>query len=280
MKLTIEERRCAACNIDISQKSPRAVFCSKKCRDSPQFWGTFCAQCGGKLFAKKENASAIKTCSAKCRALLKYPSFNENFFAEPNPTNSYWAGLIAADGCIVLDRGYKILHLGLKSQDGAHLEKLQSSIGAGVLQDKATYLESTGKTYGSTAFKLYSEKICQDLNDNFNITPRKSLVLSPPPLEGDCATAFVAGYVDGDGSYVKDRNRPRLTALGTFEMLRWISHVCGIPKVPRKSQNIFIIAFCGNDAIRVRKLFHNLDLPLLERKRNRWEELGANLAIL
>lgn len=274
-------RRCENCKDDISHKHSRAVFCSKRCRDAPRFHGTFCVQCGEKLFVKRENAKSIKTCSGQCRVLLKYPDFKEDYFATPNLENSYWAGFIAADGCIHIDQGYSVLTVSLKSEDVGHLQKLQSSIGGGTLTRKTIRLASTGKTYPYDSFRLYAENICNDLTLNYNITPRKSLTLQPPDLTGDCARAFIAGYIDGDGSYKRDRNRPCLDVLGTYEMILWISHVYGIDRPPRKQNNVYLVSFNGNDAIRVRDSFSNLDIPLLERKKNRWEELGVpNMRIL
>lgn len=49
---------------------------------------------------------------------------NTEFFKEPNTLNSYWAGFIAADGCIqqYKDNRQPTLAINLKSSDINHLE--------------------------------------------------------------------------------------------------------------------------------------------------------------
>ena len=280
MKLTVEERRCEKCNADIGHKRSDARYCSKKCRDSPQFWGTFCAQCGGELFVKKEEASVIKACSAKCRALLKNPSFNENFFAEPNPTNSYWAGFIAADGCVYHGGGKQKLSIVLKSTDEGHLVRLQSTIGAGTLHRGRSYSKERDKVYHNVRYVLYSKTICSDLKRVFNVTQRKSLTLEPPIGLGTVnSLAFIAGYIDGDGSYTKSGTRPILKIAGTRSMLEWIVSSVGFSSGWEDRINYHVIYFRSDDSIRIRDSIRKLNLPLLERKRSRWEQMQLDLEI-
>lgn len=268
-------RKCKGCGVDISDKSLRFQYCSEKCRVAPRFRGKYCPHCGGQIVSELRSNHRRKYCSRSCSRKSRYkrdnPFFNEDFFSKPDLENSYWAGFIAADGC-VLDGGERDnqLVIGLNSKDGYHLEKLKSSIRAG----KIDYHKS------KVRYRLSSNKVCDDLRRVFNITPRKSLALKPPKLNTDCAYAFIAGYVDGDGCYRRDRTRPRITFVGTYEILSWMMVVYGIEKTPKKTGNIFRIDITGDNAIQIRDSYCDMDLPLLERKKNRWEELGLNLKIL
>ena len=47
-------------------------------------------------------------------------SFNERFFSEDSEASFYWAGFIAADGCLYK----KTLSIGLSSKDKCHLQKI------------------------------------------------------------------------------------------------------------------------------------------------------------
>lgn len=221
-------------------------------------------------------------CSQKCRFLGENPDYNEDFFSKPNVINSYWAGLIAADGCVVdAKRGQRRLTFALKESDRQHVDSLCSAIGAGSVYENSQHDKRTNKTYHRVEYKIPSDKICDDLAENFNIHPRKSLIHEPPKIEDDLALAFIAGYIDGDGSYTYRHKRPIIKIVGTVEFLSWISRHYEINKTPRPDgSKIHAISFYGNDAIRIRESFKNLNLPLLDRKKNRWEELGLNLSLL
>lgn len=270
-------RKCLACKTNISHRRSNAKYCSNKCSKSQHFRGTYCIQCGKGLITANPKS---RFCSWACIKLSRNPHFNQDYFAVPNLENSYWAGFIAADGCIYRRaKGTRTLSIGLQLKDKQHLINLKSRIGAGSLSDVKHYNEN-GRTYHSVTFLVYSDKICNDLGSNFNIYPQKSLTLSPPTLKGDLALAYIAGYIDGDGSYTRSNNRPVISIVGTAEVLQWIANIAGVEKNPRNHKNIHEMTLHGNDAINVRKSFEQLDLPLLDRKKNRWEELGLNLSML
>ena len=280
MKLTVEERRCAACNIDISQKSPRAVFCSPKCYSAPRFLGTYCIGCGAPLVVAPGNKNQTKTCSARCRFLLENPDFNENYFDVPTIENSYWAGFIAADGCIYQNPNptkSMCLSIKLQSGDKGHLVKFQDVIGAGGIYEEESKSPSSDKKCYASKYMIVSDKICLDLAKSFNIHSRKSLTHKPPNLDGDFAKAFLAGYIDGDGWYSIKNNRPRLGMCGTKEMLIWGLDQMDVAKAPTSRPPIYWVEIYGNDAIEVRQWFLDLGVPLLDRKKDKWERNGCNI---
>lgn len=152
---------------------------------------------------------------------------NENFFEVPNEKNSYYAGFIAADGCIRVRKGVyvttKTLCFGLSKKDENWLENFKKDI------------EYTGpiKTYESNGRKfvrmlITSNKICDDLEKNFNITPQKTFTLQPPNIVyRNLIDSYICGYIDGDGSVCFSKNRHKqkrvsISIIGTFNLLNWV----------------------------------------------------------
>lgn len=58
--------------------------------------------------------------------MYKKYNVNENFFSLDTPESFYWAGFIAADGCIL--KNLKVLEIGLGIKDKKHLKKFKSAI--------------------------------------------------------------------------------------------------------------------------------------------------------
>lgn len=276
------QRGCENCGADISHRRKDVRFCSKKCSDAPRLSGSLCEYCGVEYPVatnnKKRNRFCSKGCANRTQFLANNPNFKEDYFAEPNLENSYWAGFIAADGYIyVPKKGQRILGIRLKSTDREHLIKLQSSIGAGTLTETTTFSEQYNKEYYGTSYRLSSDKVCFDLLKNFNIGERKSLTLEPPDLSGDLTTAFIAGYIDGDGSYSMGAYSPRLGIVGTEIFLSWILKQYGLKSSIYYTNGTYGVSIYGDNAIGIRRGIHDLNLPLLERKRHRWEELGFDI---
>lgn len=123
----------------------------------------------------------------------------------------YWAGFIAADGCIKTE---KCLSIGLAAIDVSHLEILKQNFGGNIYwrKDKSA---AEWISYKAT-------NIIHFLNE-MNITKRKSKTLMPPDItkENDIRR-FIRGYFDGDGGISKSKNRLCCFFLGTQEFLTWI----------------------------------------------------------
>src|SRR5690606_13170770 len=110
--------------------------------------------------------------------------FNRQYFATPNTTNSYWAGFIAADGCVG-GRGNSI-SIVLSKQDQEHLEKFKVS--AQLPQPITNFSKKSPRSesnYEYSSLVVVCEEWARDLLTNFNITSKKSLTLEPPPLKED-----------------------------------------------------------------------------------------------
>lgn len=200
---------------------------------------------------------------------------DEGFFKIPNILNSYWAGFIAADGCIC-ERDRSLICV-MKLSDKFHLERFVQSI-------QYTGIIKENKSSGFTS-DLYARlvihgipSILRDLDCNFNITPHKTFTLRPPNLIClEHRAAYFAGYIDGDGSiYIKNsNNQPTISVGGRKILLDWfkelINHKMGIHehskiRKVKDEKSFYEYKINGFYAKEVSKFINKLDLPLLERK--------------
>lgn len=191
--------------------------------------------------------------------------FNDKFFSKTNIKNSYWAGFIAADGSIHLRR--PLLEIALNKKDKKHLLKFKKAIKS----DKKMYFNSGDNTY---KFSITSKEYVKYLNENFNITSRKSLTLKPPKgLTRRQQLAFIAGYIDGDGCIWFRNNNIVLEILGTKKLLTWIKSILikqfnykNSLKISKKG-NIFKLRATSNNIRNVLKTIKR-NSPVMERKWN------------
>lgn len=135
-----------------------------------------------------------------------------DFFKNANTEEAaYWAGFIAADGCIVNYGKNLSLKVGISIKDLSHLRKFK--IGKNI-----TFYKN------SCWIEISNLNLCLDL-EKYNITPRKSLTLRfPKNINKKNIHHFMRGYFDGDGcadkhSNKKASNKLRLRLLGTKEFL-------------------------------------------------------------
>lgn len=202
--------------------------------------------------------------------------FNHNFFSKPNLLNSYWAGFIAADGCIYIpkDNSQRLLQIRLAKLDRKHLEKFSEQLN--FLGELGTKQKRKGSTE-QTTINLSSDKICLDLKKNFNITPRKSLTLKPPKhLTKKQALAFIVGYIDGDGCIYNARKYLGLEIVGTKKMLFWIKCRLKSTKVNLKTNNVTVFGkqykfqMLGKKTEVLLAFLNRINVPKLKRK---WDKI-------
>lgn len=201
------------------------------------------------------------------RKKRKY-TVDDNYFSHPTLVNSYWAGFLAADGCITSKNNInKKLSLSLQRKDKEHIIAFSNSIGfSGPVVD----YESHGNP--QTRVVISSVKIANDLADNFNITPKKSLTLKPPNLTGKLALAFIVGYIDGDGTigiYTKQStNRPYsyLSVIGTKEVLYWVRKTLGANRAIYKKKNVYSFVMTDKSARKALQKLLTIKTPRLARK--------------
>lgn len=188
---------------------------------------------------------------------------DHEFFSVPNPINSYWAGFIAADGCV--NTGRDRIEIVTHSDDAKHLAGFKELIGtSNKLQERND---------GCVKLAVTSSQWRKDLSDNFNIIPQKSLTLEPPELKRAAdRKAFIAGYIDGDGHIGIKKSSTgawgyiRIYIVGTKSVLEWIAEEVGVPAEVRPKDNIYAVEWSGWNAFKIYNDLWNPRLPILGRK--------------
>lgn len=205
----------------------------------------------------------------------------ENYFEIPNTENCYYAGFIAGDGCICDTEkwGQKFLQLMITDKepifDLHNKLQLSNKISVGFPKNKKPIYK----------LKAYSNKICNDLFKNWNITPRKTNTLMPPNLKDlEFIKSYLIGLIDADGciSYEKNKNYFRLRITGNSEsLLDWckkylakIGQVNERPKLQTCNKNSLQVSY---DSRKARHILINLkdhEVPKLLRKWGKVNDLS------
>jgi hypothetical protein len=191
-----------------------------------------------------------------------------------NDETCYWAGFIAADGCLshnLLNRG-KTLKFTLSNKDLILLNDFVNflEISLDKIKVKEKYC-SLNISIGSVGFEIFEK--------NFNIVPKKSLILNPPNLYNpNEILSFIKGYIDGDGCLNIDRKYPRINLTGTYNMLSWVSNnfysILGVNNNnPTKSKNVYQIAWKGKPAYIIYQKMNSINKLGLKRKWTKFDLL-------
>lgn len=209
-------------------------------------------------------------------------NLNHNFFNSFNKNSCYWAGFIAADGNVLDFKKSKVFRLSieLSIKDIFHIQKFKENINS----NKKIYTRNRKSFYKdswSAKISLHSENLLNDLYKNFNICPRKSLILLPPEnIPEEFIMHFIRGYLDGDG-YIEIAQQ-RIGFLGTKEMLEWIKNnirkycnICSRNQTIKKEGNIYRLRFGGNQVMEILYwLYNDSDEKIrLDRKYNLYLKL-------
>lgn len=148
---------------------------------------------------------------------MKY-GCNDEFFYANTPESFYWAGFIAADGCVRIQNAkYKQLIIGIDKKDIEHLYKFKRAI---QFNGPISLRKS-----GICTISISSDKIFNDLA-TFNVIPRKTEVydISKRVIGAELVNHFIRGYFDGDGSFYYDKrngtNRLCAKLIGTFDFIK------------------------------------------------------------
>lgn len=194
------------------------------------------------------------------KKVTKY-SCDENYFEKNNEGSFYWAGFLAADGCLYERKNYSsfVLKITLSEKDKDHLVLFKKNI-----ESNHPVKDYISNNYLSSEIQVCSSKIFNDLK-RFNITPRKTHSYSFPSwlINHEDVHHFIRGYVDGDGSFsiykAKNRNVPqfRFSVRGTENFLTKMHEVidenCGFKKIERKlqfSNGIAGVGYSGNKVVK------------------------------
>lgn len=197
---------------------------------------------------------------------------DDNYFSITNEENSYWAGFIAADGYIYDKTKENVsLSIMLAEKDKNHLLNFKKAINS----NKPLW-EGNCKGFKSCSLTLASKQICKDLENNFNITPRKSFTLKFPVFKNNLTKdKFIQGYIDGDGCVIIHENYPSISVLGNYNFLLEIknrfheltqSNKC---IYLYKKKNLYEIIVRNKEALYLYNYFKNIKGMKLERKWNK-----------
>ena len=190
----------------------------------------------------------------------------------------YWAGFIAADGCLLCIPGESepsTVRIRLAARDAYHLEMFKAATEfAGPI---AFYDGGATVSIAVSGARPWTA----DLESRFSITPCKSKTLRPPNLtDNDEILAFIAGLIDGDGCIsVSDRGswiERKIDLSGTEALMVWVKVHLDRLVPARRIGNVRFYA-CGLarlclGGLRALALVERLpvNLPLMSRK---WSKL-------
>jgi len=154
---------------------------------------------------------SLKRNGYKINKLVRH-SCNETFFQQDTPESFYWAGFIAADGCVRYSERGKYgkprydLYIALAQKAKSHLEKIKDSLEySGPIKDYLVKNSKRNSKWNDTwksEISITSKQIFDDLA-RFNIVPRKSLTYTFPEwlINHPLVYHFMRGCFDGDGSF-------------------------------------------------------------------------------
>lgn len=203
---------------------------------------------------------------------------NQQFFDKTGQLQSYWAGFIAADGC--LNAKKNCVSIRLNAKDRIHLENFKKAVEyTGPIRDVKPY----GISNAQVLLQCHSvSEWIESLNYYYSLTPNKSLTLMPPKhLSNDNIWSYIAGYIDGDGSI--SISPWRIQLIGTKALLSWIKGHFDIaaPSDRKLAQVIkskkckqYLYSVSSRRAEKILSMISNRDVPLLERK---WKIIKGKL---
>lgn len=196
---------------------------------------------------------------------------NDLFFEECNEKSLYWAGFIAADGCVKQRIGRKSsrfeLQIGLAIRDEEHLITFKADIGTSSpirrFIVKNSLRNQKWNDCETSQITITSEKLFNSLA-HYNIVPRKSLIYTFPEwvVEHPFVNHFMRGYFDGDGSWFWQHHKTKAPQLyfslrGTPEFLTTyrllLERHCGLlerDKPIRINNGIGVLEYGGNGVCR------------------------------
>jgi len=173
-------------------------------------------------------------------------SCDHHFFSRDNEQSIYWAGFIAADGCVHKRKkgGSKTLQISLSEKDADHLARFKSDINFnGQIYKSVTKHSSKNPKWNDSVKRSVSVSSFQMFKDlkRFNIFPAKTHKYTFPDwlVSHELVNHFMRGYVDGDGSFFYDKTRPRVCfeLRGTYEFLKSFKEIID-KNISYKSKNI------------------------------------------
>lgn len=219
------------------------------------------AQCDCGRTIKTRTNCIVRGETTTCGCLRsKSLDIKADAFKIPNEESLYWAGFLAADGCV----SGSYLHLNLQDRDSAHIEKIKNWLN---VECKIRQRPNQSKV-----IQIWNKQIISSLIQ-YGITPRKSLTYKPGPM---CLNSpdFWRGMIDGDGCLSQSSAPYRYPVVsfcgsyGACESFRaFVNTFCKSKAKANKRKNIYQISYSGKYAIQImQKLYGNNPKFYLDRK--------------
>lgn len=144
--------------------------------------------------------------------------FDEEYFKNiATPEKAYWLGFIQADGSIVMSGRSKVLDIGLKATDKAHLEKFLEDINL----NKPVRTRLKGKFI--SAYVRISSHTFVDYLIQCGVLPRKSYTETFPRIDcSELTSHYVRGLFDGDGHVGLYSPSAVFYILGSKALCEWV----------------------------------------------------------
>lgn len=147
----------------------------------------------------KRHGAAILDSTASLRRSLDSESYS--YFNSITPKNSYFIGLICADGSL----SGNILTVGLKESDGDLLYRLRRECGIGSISTVANKLND--KEFLLTRLRVCKSRIISDLKELGVESFKDDNPRIIYDLNKSCFHYFIGGFFDGDGILCKSRSQ-------------------------------------------------------------------------
>jgi|14BtaG_2_1085337.scaffolds.fasta_scaffold32169_2 hypothetical protein len=224
-------------------------------------------ECGREKYVSSYSLRAGKSKGCGCSDINHY------YFNAINTETAYLAGFIGADGN--LDDKRLRLRINLSNKDSEYLRKIS------IIMDAEGLYKLAKKT---CHLEIYSSQIYKDLVNNFGLKPRKTFDLLPPlNLSKEQRIAYMAGYIDGDGSIVDYHNEAGKLAIrivGNKNILEYFKKVLesdlkmkiGKLHPEKRSPGIYTLVIGGKKCI---DLYHEVlkDVPRKMLMKRKWFKL-------
>ena len=215
---------------------------------------------------------------------VKY-SYNENYFDEVTLQNAYWGGFFAADGCVYRKKNQDVFYWSVAEKDKAHMELFCKQIESNYpLIERFMWGPQKTKKFKQIVFStVRATKWKEKLKEHFGIIQHKTKRFPPPNLKNNKEKlAYLAGYLDGDGSIYIQKLKPENLTISIVscnkELLIWISDFIeslnlptlrnlGFPKIGvPKDENAYYFCISGFGAAVLYELIMRLNVIKLDRK--------------
>jgi hypothetical protein len=172
-------------------------------------------------------------------------------YFDVEPGSAWLAGLVAADGSIATnERSWSVAQSGAAGLD--MIEHIRSEI------NHRLTINVQAPSRGAMSYGIYvpSRQMVGALRDVYGIGPRKTLTYEwPEPAAGDCS-AFLRGYIDGDGcvgEYQTPKGEPflHISFVGTPAFAEGASAAIpamGRMRVLKRCRNLAEVRYSGRHA--------------------------------